>query len=120
MGGMSESSFEYRQACAEQGANCADPHDLAQYLRRVTMDPWSATGPGGGRLPCPRRGRVVGRGSGGLPYPADRVERALFEDTMGSVDQLLVADPAVCDCAPTLHASAGGRCRGCQPGWHAA
>ncbi|MER7111889.1 hypothetical protein [Streptomyces sp. NPDC000229] len=93
---MSESSFEYRQARLEQGANCVSPRELTLYLRRVAMDAQSlrqglaeaVTHVFAGAAP-------PSEGAGDGPYLADRVERELFEDTMGSVDRLLVADPAV-------------------------
>ncbi|MFC8201735.1 hypothetical protein ACFUTV_41100 [Streptomyces sp. NPDC057298] len=93
---MSESAFEYRQARAEYGASCADSRDLTRYLARISTDTQSlrlglaeaVTHVFGGTA-------APSEGTSELPYPADRVERALFDDSMQSVQQLLVADPAV-------------------------
>ncbi|GAA0432132.1 hypothetical protein [Streptomyces luteireticuli] len=93
---MSESSFEYRQARVAQGAACNDSRDLEQYLSRVGLDVHSlrqglteaVTRTLAGAAP-------PDEGTEDLPYPQDRVERALFDDMMGSTKQILVADPAV-------------------------
>lgn len=96
MGGMSESEFEYRQARCEQGVSCVDPVDLTRYLERVGMDAHSlrmgladaVTHVFAGTAPPEE-------GTADFPYPQDRVERALFDDSMESTRKLLVADPAV-------------------------
>lgn len=93
---MSESSFEYRQARAQQGANCVDPRDLAQYLSRLAMDAHSLRQGLAQAVTHVFTGAAPpNEGTDDLPYTEDRVEQALFEDTMGSAKQLLVADPAV-------------------------
>ncbi|MFJ9634946.1 hypothetical protein ACIRU8_45375 [Streptomyces sp. NPDC101175] len=91
---MGESSIEYRQARTEQGADCVDSQDLTRYLTRIGMDTHSLRNGlmeavihvyGGTAAPTGMEQE--------LPYPADRVERALFEDAMQSTQQILVADP---------------------------
>ncbi|MFC9654177.1 MULTISPECIES: hypothetical protein [unclassified Streptomyces] len=93
---MSESSFDYRQARGEQGAACADPHDLARYMRRISMDAHSLRQGLAQAVTHVFVGAAPSDGeSKELPFPANRVERALFEDSMGSVAQVLVADPVL-------------------------
>lgn len=93
---MSESAFEYRQARAEYAASCADPSDLTQYLARIRMDAFSLRMGLAEAVTHVFRGTAApNEGTTELPYPADRVERALFDDSMQSVKQLLVADPAL-------------------------
>ncbi|MBQ0855708.1 hypothetical protein J8N05_46990 (plasmid) [Streptomyces sp. BH-SS-21] len=93
---MSESAFEYRQARAEYGSTCADPRDLAHYLNRISLDAQSLRHGLAEAITHVFRGTAApNAGTAELPYPADRVERALFDDSMQSVKQLLVADPAL-------------------------
>ncbi|GAA0454469.1 hypothetical protein [Streptomyces olivaceiscleroticus] len=92
---MSDSSFEYRQARAAEGAECVTPQDLERYVRRVVMDAHSLrqglaeavtqvfAGHAPQELPSAPQ----------FPYPPDAVEAALFDDTMGSIEGIFVADP---------------------------
>ncbi|MFV8126988.1 hypothetical protein [Streptomyces syringium] len=92
---MSETSFEYRQARVEQGIHCVDSRDLMQYLGRLSMDVHSLRQGLAEAVTHVFAGGPAPSGNGELPYPADRVERALFDDRMGSGERIWVADPAV-------------------------
>ncbi|MER7901352.1 hypothetical protein ABTX62_36205 [Streptomyces sp. NPDC096046] len=82
---MTESPFEYSQNRVRQGAACADPGDLAQYLHRVSADAHSLRHGLADAVTQVFAGLLLPDEPGGdLPYLPDRVERLLFDDLMGA------------------------------------
>lgn len=85
---------EYAMSQVDQGANCADSGDLVRYLHRVAADAHSLRNGLSEAVSQVFAGVSPPGGLGeDLPYPADRVERLLFDDLMGA--DVLVGDPAL-------------------------
>jgi hypothetical protein len=88
---MTESTFEYRQNRAAEGATCADRSDLLEYMHRISMDVHSLRNGLADAVTQVFAGTLLPDGlDKDLPYLTDRVERLLFDDLMGA--GVLVAD----------------------------
>ncbi|MGW2818949.1 hypothetical protein [Streptomyces sp. NPDC001415] len=92
--GMTESSFECQHDRAEQGIAGADRPDLVQHLQQISWDTNRLRNALAEAVVQEFAGIALPGGLGEeLPYPADRVERLLFDDVMGG--QVLVGGQAV-------------------------
>ncbi|MEU9646985.1 hypothetical protein [Streptomyces sp. NPDC048188] len=81
---MTESSFAYGQARAQQGADCADTGELAAYLLRISMDVHSLRSGLAQAVSQVFAGTAPPDPTEDVPYPSDHVERLLFQDLMGA------------------------------------
>ncbi|MFD3525117.1 hypothetical protein [Streptomyces sp. NPDC058653] len=85
---------EYAMSRVDQGANCANSGDLVRYLSRVAAETHRLRNGLSAAVSQVFAGVSPPGGLGeDLPYPADRVERLLFDDLMGA--DVLVGDPAL-------------------------